>query len=142
MKISVIYSTKTGNTKKIAEVMAEELGVKAQNCAEIKQISKTDLLFIGSGVYAQKMGADLQKLLAGLPAGTAKKAVVFGTVGGQTNAVEAIAKLLKEKGIDVIGTFYCKGQFWWIINHGRPNAQDLKSAREFASGFKSEKNVK
>lgn len=138
MKISVIYSTMTGNTKKIAEVMAEELGVTAQNCTEIQQIPKTDLLFIGSGVYGQKMGTGMQKLLADLPAGTAKKAVVFGTIGGQMNAIEAMKRRLTEKGIEVIGTFFCKGQAWWILNHGRPNVQDLKAAREFAKGFKSE----
>lgn len=144
MKTVVIYTSMTGNTRKLAEVIAKIFGVTAQTCIEAKQntaqISQADLLAIGSGVYAGRMGQDLEQFLNSLPQEqkTARKAIVFGTVGGQTSAIKAMEKVLTEKGIEVIGSFYCKGQAWFFFNHGRPNERDLAAVREFAENIKRE----
>ena len=138
MQTLVVYSSKTGNTRKVAETIAAVFGVKAQSCAEVQGIPQADLLVAGSGVYGGRMGADLAALLNRIPAGAVKKALVFGTIGGQTSAVEAIENALEAKGIEVLGNFYCKGQLWWLLNRKRPNEQDLAAAREFALNVKEE----
>ncbi|HEX3046121.1 MAG TPA: flavodoxin family protein [Bacillota bacterium] len=138
MQTLVVYSSKTGNTRKVAETIAAVFGVRAQSCAEIQGIPKADLLVAGSGVYGGRMGQDLAALINRIPAGAVKKALVFGTIGGQTSAVEAIENALEDKGIEVLGNFYCKGQAWWLLNRKRPNEQDLAAAREFALNVKKE----
>jgi flavodoxin len=138
MQTLVIYSSKTGNTKKVAETIAAVFGVKAQSCAEFQGIPKVDLLIVGSGVYGGRMGADLADLLNRIPAGAVKQALVFGTIGGQTSAVEAIENVIEAKDIEVLGNFYCKGQAWWLLNRKRPNEQDLAAARLFALNVKKE----
>ena len=118
-------------------------GVPALNCNEWlsqngQQFSKTDLLIVGSGVYARRMGTDLEKILQSLPKGLIQKAVIFGTIGGQISAIKSMERILNDKGIEVIGSFYCKGQAWYFFNHGRPNQQDLSAVREFAQNIKAE----
>jgi flavorubredoxin len=50
MKIAVIYFSRGGNTRKIAEAMAEELGVIAVDVKkEQPDVSDADLLVVGSG---------------------------------------------------------------------------------------------
>jgi flavodoxin I len=144
MKTAVIYTSMTGNTRKLAEVIAKVFGVTAQTCIETKQntvqVFTADLLAVGSGVYGGRMGQDLKQFLDSLPQdqNTARKAIVFGTVGGQTTAIKAMEKALTEKGIEVIGSFYCKGQAWFFFNHGRPNERDFAAVREFAENIKAE----
>ncbi len=144
MKAAVIYTSMTGNTQKLAETIAGVFGVTAQTCLEAKQnllqISTSDLLVVGSGVYGGRMGRDLEQFLNNLPQDQSegRKAIIFGTINGQTAAIKAMEKLLSQKGIEVIGSFYCKGQAWFFFNHGRPNEQDLAAAREFTENIKRE----
>ena len=51
MNIRVIYHSKTGNTKKLAESMAGALCVAAETAAESRIVEPVDMLFIGDGVY-------------------------------------------------------------------------------------------
>jgi flavodoxin len=147
VKVAVVYTSMTGNTKKLAEVIAGVFGVTAQTCNEVKEnassIAEFDLLAVGSGVYGGRMGRDLEQLINGLPHGQSegRKAIVFGTVGGQTTAIKAMEKLLTQKGIEVIGSFYCKGQAWFLLNHGRPNERDLVAVRQFAENIKLEVGI-
>ncbi|MCL6591562.1 MAG: flavodoxin [Firmicutes bacterium] len=138
MQTLVVYSSRTGNTRKVAETIAAVFGVKAQPCAGFQGIPEAGLLAVGSGVYGGRMDAGLAAFLERIPAGAVKKALVFGTIGSQTSAVEAIEKALEAKGIEVLGNFYCKGRFWFFLNRKHPNEQDLAAAREFALNIKRE----
>ena len=51
MKIAVRYYTKTGNTKRLAEAIAEAVGVKALPISE-PVTEQTDILFLGNSYYA------------------------------------------------------------------------------------------
>ena len=46
-KIAVRYYTKTGNTKKLAEAIAETVGVKAESVT-VPVDQEVDILFLGS----------------------------------------------------------------------------------------------
>ena len=51
MRFAVRYYTKTGNTKRLAEAIANELGVEALPISEpVKE--QVDFLFLGNSYYA------------------------------------------------------------------------------------------
>ncbi|WP_301662893.1 hypothetical protein [Methanoculleus frigidifontis] len=39
---------------------------------------------------------------------------------------------VKEKGADVIGRYFCKGQVALLFSHGHPDSADIDAARKFA----------
>ncbi|MDR1570903.1 MAG: flavodoxin [Clostridiales Family XIII bacterium] len=130
---AVIYASKGGNTKKIADAIASALGVSACSVKEVGTIDKPiDLLFVGASIYAGGIDGKLKKFLTGLTSDTVKRVVVFGTAYTDKSAREQIATLLEPAGIEIAdGFFQCKGSFL-VMNQGLPNAEDLKDAAEFA----------
>ena len=54
MTTAVIYSSKTGNTKKVAEYIAQKIGAELINVKECNDISGYDRIILGCGVYAGK----------------------------------------------------------------------------------------
>jgi len=60
----VVYYSITRNTKKVAEVIAAELGVKAESVKAKRELAKDSFVFLGSGCYADKPGRKLRKFIA------------------------------------------------------------------------------
>ena len=57
MRFAVRYYTKTGNTKRLAEAIANELGVEALPISEpVKE--QVDFLFLGNSYYAFDIDAE------------------------------------------------------------------------------------
>jgi flavodoxin len=133
MNTKVVYHSKTGNTKKLAEAIADAVGTKAASLADAGKLDAVDLLFIGDGVYMGDMAPETRAFIESLDAKTIKKAAVFGTFGGQLKAVENMKKLLASRGIEVAGeSFGCKGQSWFFLNRNQPTPEALDGARDFA----------
>ena len=136
MNIKVMYHTTTGNTEKVAEAMAEALGVKAEKIDERAIVDPIDMLFIGDGVYAGKPDASTVNFIKSLDGSMVKNAAVFGTYGGQKKAIEIMKELLKEQGIKVSAEgFGCRGKCWSIINRRHPSVEELSAAKEYAKSI-------
>jgi len=135
-RVAVFYCTRSGNTKKIAESIAEEMNVSAIEAGAIGcgyNMKKCDLIFVGSGNYIKKPGAEVITFLETLVPADERYAVVFGTAGGSgTEHLDVMKKLLQEKGIKVLGEWTCPGQEFSLKNRGRPNEEDREDARIFA----------
>ncbi len=130
--VSVIYYSMTGNTKKMAAAIAEELGVKALSVKEVPKLPKDGLLFIGSGCYGDKPGEDMAKFI-GKNDFAGRKVALFGTsYRGEGLEVQAMVEALKPLGANIIGSYYCKGKAFIVANMGRPGREDLEGARKFA----------
>lgn len=135
MKTWVLYYSKGGNTKKVAEAIAEELEVlKTEQVPPAYPPENVQLLFLGTGVYAGKPDPKMVEFIRTLNSNRVKNAVVFGTTGGNDNsAIDKVKALLKEKGINVIDeTFTCKGKYFIFFNRKKPDGEDLKAAKAFA----------
>ena len=52
MNIKIVYHSQTGNTKVIAQAIAEEIGVPAEEVTSKPEISGVDLLFAGGCIHA------------------------------------------------------------------------------------------
>jgi flavodoxin len=146
MKAIVIYtSIAHGNTKKVAQVIADTLNAKLVETGKVSpnDLNKFDLIGFGSGIYHGDLHEEIHRLIPRLPAGTAKRAFVFSTSGYGKNSVnEKTKKELVDKGFDVVGSFACKGldtfgvmKLIGGVGKGRPNENDLQEARTFAKGL-------
>ncbi|HEY5586554.1 MAG TPA: flavodoxin family protein [Ruminiclostridium sp.] len=134
MKTWVLYYSKGGNTKKVAEAIAKELGVlKPEQVPPAYPPEKVNLLFLGTGIYAGKPDPKMLEFIRMLNSNRVKNVAVFGTNSGQDTAIDTVKALLKENGINVIEeTFSCKGKFFLFFNRKRPDENDIKAAKEFA----------
>jgi flavodoxin len=128
----VLYYSMTGNTRKMASAIAEELGVDATSVKALTGFPQDGLLFLGSGSYGDKPAEDMAKLIAGNDF-TGRKVALFGTSGrGEGKEVAGMATALKQKGATIVGTYYTKGKAFVVVNIGHPGRDELESARAFA----------
>ena len=113
MNIAVRYYSRSGNTKLLAETIANEAHVKAISVdsidAEIKE--SVDLLFIGGALYAYGLDKHLKEYLKTLKKENIKKAIVFSTSWLSKHSIDLIKKALKENDIEVYDEFiYAKNK--------------------------------
>lgn len=133
MNIKVMYHSQSGNTKKVAESMAEALGVEAEKITGNSIDDPIDVLFIGDGVYAGEPDKTTVSFIKTLNSSIVKNAAVFGTYGKENKAVSVIKELLEKQGIKVLKeSFGCKGKFFAVFNCKHPSAEELSAAKEFA----------
>jgi flavodoxin len=133
MKTKVMYHSRSGNTKKVADAIAQALGQTAEAVPPDYPLENVGLLFLGAGVYAGKADKKIIEFIESLNTSRVKNVALFGTSAGQDNHLNSMRDLLKAKGINVVeDTYTCKGQFLFFINRKRPNAEDLTKAQEFA----------
>lgn len=131
MNAAVRYYSQTGNTKKLAEVIANVAGTSAQT-TDMPISEATDILFLGASVYWAGIDNHVKQFIDSLDNKKVKKVVVFSTSALAERAFPSIEKLLRNKGISVSrDNYYCRGEFKFM-HKGRPNAQDLMDAKEFA----------
>ena len=150
ISLLIIYSYHHKNTEKIAKVFAKVLDaqIKTPQQAIPEKVQEYDLVGFGSGIYGARHHESLLDFADKLPNVNSKKAFIFST-SALTNK-KKVAKdhsLLKEKlqskGYIILDDFQCKGfntnsfiKYFGGINKGRPNAEDLEQAKDFAINLK------
>lgn len=102
-KTAVRYYSRTGNTKKVAESIAEAAGTTAvsTDAPDAELHEPVDVLFIGGALYAYGLDKHLRDYLDTLSAANVKKAIVFSTSWISRHAIDLIRKALESKGIRV-----------------------------------------
>lgn len=142
MKSVIVYASKTGNTKKVAEAIAFGIGCEAKDVSSHPELSDYDLIGFGSGVYYSKPADELADFIREIKT-SKQKAFVFVTYGSRwQSTVENLKRSLSNKGIQVVGEFKTPGfdnygplKLIGGIKKGRPNANDLKEAEEFGKSL-------
>lgn len=131
MNTKVVYYTKSGNTKKVADAIANEVGCEAQNLENSSAVS-ADVLFLGASVYKFGIDKAVLNFIAGLDSNAIGSAVIFSTSAMSDSGYPKLVKAFEARGIKVQEEhFYCKGEFMFA-NKNRPNTDDLASAKKFA----------
>jgi len=127
----VIYFSRSGNTRKIARAIADELNIKARHIVSIKSLPKEADIFLGSGLYFMRPSKLVRDFIRNNDF-RGRKIALFGTsasgIGIETTGME---RLLKRKGAFIVGKYYCKGKFLFI-RKGKPADKDLEKAKIFA----------
>lgn len=134
----VVYFSRGGKTRKVAEAIARELGCEAVDLKkEIPDVLAVDVVVVGSGNYGGSPHKKVQEFIDSLQSNSNCKAAVFATSGGpDPQCISVMEEALKKKDYDVVSSFYCPGRFLFA-NRGRPNEEDLKNAKKFASELKN-----
>ena len=135
MTYAVRYYTKTGNTKRLAEAIAAELGVDALPISEPVN-EKVDLLFLGNSYYAFNIDPEVRDFVKSLDKNLVGKIVNFGSAAMLNSTYKKIKAEADKVGIPMDDReFHCKGEFKGL-HKGRPNDEDIKAAVEFAKQYK------
>ena len=148
----VVFSYHHNNTQKIAEVFARVLDAQIMKPQEItpEELQEYDLVGFGSGVYSAKHHKYLLEFADKLPQVTDCKSFIFSTAAltGEkklTKDHSVLREKLQSKGYMIVDEFQCKGfntnsfmKYLGGMNKGRPNAEDLQHAKEFAESLKQE----
>lgn len=130
MKLAVRYYSRGGNTKKIAEAIAESVGVEAKTVSE-PLTEDVDILFLGSAPYAFDIDDEVKSFINGINV-SVSKVVNFSTSAAVKSTRKYVEKLLADKKIPVAKEeFSCRGSFA-MLHKGRPNEDDQKAAADFA----------
>jgi flavodoxin len=157
----VVFSYHHNNTEKVANTIAKVLGAEVKTPQQVRpeELKEYDLVGFGSGIYSEQLHPYIIELAEKLPQASGKKAFVFSTNGAPAWAFRAkgyaspnldlfrknhltIKEKLQSKGYTIVDEFSCAGfntnvflKYFGGLNKGRPNAEDLGRAREFARGL-------
>ncbi|MFG2331697.1 flavodoxin family protein [Streptomyces sp. NPDC048604] len=142
--VIVCASVSHGNTRRIADTMAQVLDAKvvSPEQADLTELAEADLVGFGSGVFHSRLHPRLTDFVKALPTGRGR-AFVFATSGlpeyPLMSFTRPLVQLLEGKGFEVDESFLCRAFDTWTpfkliggINKQRPNAGDLAAARAFA----------
>ena len=131
MRIAVRYYTKTGNTEKLARAVAEAVGAEALPVS-VPVTESVDILFLGNSYYAFSIDPEVRKFVASLDKALVGKIVNFGSAAMLNSTYKKVKAEADRAGIPMDPReFHCRGEFKGV-HKGRPNAEDLKAAAEFA----------
>jgi len=154
----VVFSYHHKNTEKIANVFAKVLDAQVKTPQQVnpEELFEYSLVGFGSGIYGAKNHGSLLDLAGKLPHADGRKAFIFSTFGAPVglykgerlrefikNNHAALREKLQSRGYTVIGEFGCPGlntnsflKLFGGLNKGRPDAEDLRHAKEFAQNLK------
>ena len=105
----IVYLTMSGNTKRIADAIAE--GAKSQDLktavvnfqeATPKLLRNAEAVGIGSPTYEHTMHAGMKKFLDGIDTLEGKTGVAFGSYGWSGEAPLHIAEKMRDLGVNII----------------------------------------
>ncbi|OPX67103.1 MAG: flavodoxin [Methanoregulaceae archaeon PtaB.Bin056] len=148
----IVYSYHHHNTERIARVIANVLDAPVKKPDEVtpEEISGYGLIGFGSGIYHGMHHESLLSLADRLPSASSGTAFLFSTAGitGERKTSKdhsLLREKLQAKGYRVTGEFSCKGyntnsflKYLGGMNRGRPNAEDIHRAWEFARNLRKE----
>lgn len=147
--ILVVVSVHHGNSMKVAEAMSAETGIPVYAPGDEARalIEQGAVPCLGSGIFFGHHHDRLLEFVRGLPVVGERPAFVFSTSGTGLRPAHLfgrryhrpLVQILRDKGFTVNDEFGCKGFDtygpWGKLGgvaRGRPNAEELQQAREFA----------
>lgn len=133
MNVAVRYFSRGGNTKKLAEAIAEKLDLVAETVDKPLE-ENVDILFLGCSYYAFDMDENVKRFLKENKDKIGKVAC-FGTSAMMKSMKKPLKKVTDVLGIEVADQeFHCRGSFG-PAHKGRPNEEDMKNAKIFVASL-------
>lgn len=134
--IAVRFYTRSGNTKKLADAVAEAVSVEAKEVS-VPLNEKVDVLFLGCSYYAFDVDEAVKNFIVENKDNIGK-IVCFGTSAMMKSMKKPVSKVADTVGVAIANEeFHCRGQFG-KIHKNRPNAADLEEISAFAKNIISE----
>ena len=131
MKAAVRYYTKGGNTKRLAEAVAEAIGAEALPISTPVEVY-VDILFLGNSYYAFSIDPEVRDFVRNLDKNKVGKIVNFGSAAMLKSTYKKVKAEADKAGIPMDEReFHCRGEFKGI-HKGKPDAEDCRAAAAFA----------
>ncbi|MBQ8928387.1 MAG: flavodoxin [Oscillospiraceae bacterium] len=130
MKAAIRYYTRSGNTKKLADAIAQALGIEAKDVTAPLD-ARTEVLFLCNSVYWAGVDGSVKQFIRDNHdrIGTL---VNVSTAALIESSYPQIRKLCEQAGVTVSDAeFHCKGSFQ-MLHRGRPDSEDLAAVGAFA----------
>lgn len=130
MNCAVRYFSKSGNTKKVAEAVAQAIGVEAKDVSfDLEE--KVDILFLGNAMYAAGIAEEVKTFIS-KNKDKIGEVVNISTTAIAKSTMKAVKKVCDANGVNVNSEEYsCRGAFA-VMHKNRPNEDDIKNAVAFA----------
>jgi flavodoxin len=128
----VIYFSRGGNTKKVAETIAKELGVNARNVKGIGKLPPDAFVFLGTGCYGGTLPKDITVFLEKNKFSGRQIALFTTSAFGIESERALIEKQIRSKGAVITANFSCIGH-WMTLKRQHPTLKELNDARVFAA---------
>jgi len=139
--IEVVYFSRSGNTRKVAEIIAEELGVTAKDVKTAGILPPDAFIFMGSGCYGAVLANGLVKFMEDNRFNGRKIALFTTSAFGSLSELALMKKQITNKGADIIDSFSCYGQLL-LAKKGHPTQKELDNARKFAKQVAARETTK
>ena len=130
MNIAIRYYTQTGNTKKLAEAIAAELGAEARDVSCPLE-ENADILFLCNSVYWAGIDRKVKQFVRdnGAKIGTLVNISTAALIESTYKQMKTVAA---EAGVTLSDQeFHCRGKFK-ALHASHPDGADLKAVRAFA----------
>ncbi len=126
MKTAVRYFSRSGNTKAVAEAIAQAAEVEAisVDAQEAVITEPVDVLFLGGALYKYGIDDHMKAYLETLDKEMIGKVAVFSTSWFSKHAIDLIKDGAAKKGIEVVSES--------LYVRGKPNDAQKVKAAEFA----------
>ena len=126
MKTAVRYSSRSGNTKAVAEAIAQAAEVEAisVDAQEAVITEPVDVLFLGGALYKYGIDDHMKAYLETLDKEMIGKVAVFSTSWFSKHAIDLIKDGAAKKGIEVVSES--------LYVRGKPNDAQKVKAAEYA----------
>jgi len=127
----VVYYSRGGNTKKVAEAIADELWTTAKNIQDVDTLPDDSFIFLGSGCYGSVLVKEIADFIERNRLAGRKMALFTTSAFGWGKEFSIMEKRILVKGVNIVGHFNCFGQLL-SMKKGHPDAEELEEARKFA----------
>ncbi len=113
MNTGIFYMSRTGNTKRFAQAIAEETKAPLYDITSTQpsETAKFDLIFLGTPVEGSSPTKEIMAFIEAMPTVTGKKAILFTTykIFGNKHSMKNMEKKLKSKGYETLSMVSKKG---------------------------------
>jgi flavodoxin len=127
----VVYYSKTGNTRKVAETIAAELKVAAKDVKTAGILPQDAFIFLGTGCYGATLPKEITAFMQKNKFRGRIIALFTTSAFGSVAERGLIEKQVTEKGAVITHNFKCFGHFL-TAKKGHPTDDELQKARDFA----------
>jgi len=133
MKYAMRYYTKSGNTKKLADAIAEVLNIEAKPISDELE-EDVGVLFLGSSIYGSAIDPSVKNFFNNLNVEIGLL-VNFSTAGIMQSSYNQIKDICNNNDITISDDeFHCPGSFAGM-NIDRPNEDDIENIKNFTRKF-------
>ncbi|OQY34579.1 MAG: hypothetical protein B6241_04725 [Spirochaetaceae bacterium 4572_59] len=142
----VIYSSRNGNSKLIAEAIAEELDCGIVNLNEVKiediDLKEIDTIFLGSGIYGGTVHREILNFGKFLNINNLNRTEILkiaffitwlGRGKSDMSGIKRLRKILQSVKFDIQADYFsCFGKSFKFIRRSHPDKNDINNAKAWA----------